>query len=242
MTIWISNSYPIRPGISHAMPARRSRGAVVVTTTSGSETSTAPCNISSVPQVWEESDEYNSRRTQLESITKERTGFFPKPAQTRLAMALAMGQDVTCIAPTGFGKSLAFQMAVFGIQMRNKPGKKTQFGICIPGIEALVEDQVEQCTQIGINAVKLTDRALQKVPGILKAIANGQYDLCKFTCWFTCEVLKPCLTSTLSVYLAPEKLMAKNSPFQLLLQAPEAKNHERIAFLVCNECHLVEDW
>lgn len=35
--------------------------------------------------------------------------------------------------------------------------------------------------------------------------------------------------------------MAKNSPFQQLLKMP-GKIQERIGFLICDECHLVEDW
>ncbi|KAF8471075.1 hypothetical protein BDZ91DRAFT_638704, partial [Kalaharituber pfeilii] len=76
-----------------------------------------------------------------------RTGLTPKPAQLRFAMALVMGKDVTCVAATGFGKSLAFQMALF--MMLKK------VGVVITGIEALGEDQVEACARYKLRAVLL---------------------------------------------------------------------------------------
>lgn len=137
----------------------------------------SPRNQSSELQDWEITEEYGSLKRALEFKTKERTGFFPKPAQTRMAMALALGKDVTCIAPTGFGKSMAFQMAVFAIQLRHP--RKKKLNICITPIEALGEDQVEKCTQLGINSVNLTDRWIQSNPQILRDIANGDYELGK---------------------------------------------------------------
>ena len=138
--------------------------------------SNSPRNRSSEVQEWEKTEQYENLKRRLEYTTKERTGYFPKPAQTRMAMALALGKDVTIIAPTGFGKSMAFQMAVFAIQLKNK---KKRVNICITPIEALGEDQVEKCTGLGINSVNLTDREIQSNPRILRGIANGEYDLGK---------------------------------------------------------------
>ena len=138
--------------------------------------SNSPRNRSSEVQEWEKTEQYENLKRRLEYTTKERTGYFPKPAQTRMAMALALGKDVTIIAPTGFGKSMAFQMAVFAIQLKNK---KKRVNICITPIEALGEDQVQKCTGLGINSVNLTDREIQLNPRILRGIANGEYDLGK---------------------------------------------------------------
>lgn len=44
------------------------------------------------------------------------------------------------------------------------------------------------------------------------------------------------------VYLSPEKLMQANSPCHKLIKAGGKKITQRIAFVVVDECHLVEDW
>ena len=140
--------------------------------------SNIPRNRSSEVEEWEKTDQYQNLQRRLEYTTKEKTGYFPKPAQTRMAMALALGKDVTIIAPTGFGKSMAFHMAVFAIQLYNR---KKRVNICITPIEALGEDQVEKCMELGINSVNLTDREIQLNPRVLRGIANGEYDLGKLT-------------------------------------------------------------
>ncbi|KAF8432293.1 hypothetical protein BGX38DRAFT_1073185, partial [Terfezia claveryi] len=75
------------------------------------------------------------------------TGLDPRDAQIGFAMALLLGKDVSCVAATGFGKSLAFQMAAFLFG--------SQFGIVITPIEALREDQVARCADIYLKAVVL---------------------------------------------------------------------------------------
>ncbi|KAF8451631.1 hypothetical protein BGX38DRAFT_1070947, partial [Terfezia claveryi] len=81
------------------------------------------------------------------ALTEHRTGFTPKAAQTRFAMALVSGQDVSCVAATGFGKSLAFQMVMFMIP------KKVSF--IITAIEALRQDQVNACNKFRLKAISL---------------------------------------------------------------------------------------
>ncbi|KAF8416291.1 hypothetical protein EV426DRAFT_511866, partial [Tirmania nivea] len=76
-----------------------------------------------------------------------KTGFMPKPAQLRFAMALIYQKDVSCIAATGFGKSLAFQIAI--MMMASK------FGLVATPLNRLGEDQVEKCQKIGLPAVLL---------------------------------------------------------------------------------------
>lgn len=63
-----------------------------------------PQNTSSEVQEWEKTEQYEELKRRLEYTTKERISFFPKPAQTRMAMALALGKDVTCIAQQASGR------------------------------------------------------------------------------------------------------------------------------------------
>ena len=93
------------------------------------------------------------RKVEIEWITIERTGLVPKAAQVRLALALDMGKDVSCIAATGFGKILAFMMAVFMIQRKALARKSKQFAICITSIEAPGDDQVNKAATWGMNAI-----------------------------------------------------------------------------------------
>ena len=81
--------------------------------------------------------------------TKSRTGLDPKPGQLRFAMALLMGKDIMCIPATGFGKSLAFQIAAMLLE--------GQFGIIVTPIEALGLDQVASCNGIHLKAVCLVE-------------------------------------------------------------------------------------
>ena len=92
-----------------------------------------------------------------------------KPAQLRFAMALVMGRDVTCVAATGFGKSLAYQMAALMM-----PGKS---GVVITPLIALGEDQVLSCRKNHLRSVNITVALLEENPRVIKAVCEGQYDL-----------------------------------------------------------------
>ncbi|RPB23671.1 hypothetical protein L211DRAFT_762579, partial [Terfezia boudieri ATCC MYA-4762] len=81
------------------------------------------------------------------ALTKARTGLKPKEAQLRVAMALVCGKDVSCVAATGFGKSLTYQMAT--LMMARK------FGLIITPLNALGEDQVISCKRFHIRACNL---------------------------------------------------------------------------------------
>ncbi|KAF8457344.1 P-loop containing nucleoside triphosphate hydrolase protein [Kalaharituber pfeilii] len=181
-----------------------------------------PKNMSSSLQEWEQTREYYDKERLLRCLTKDRTLFDPKPAQLRFAMCLFFGHDVSCVAATGFGKSLAFQMTTFLLEKRNRSRPKNkQFGVIITPIEALGEDQVTQCAKLGIPAISLTDSVMHSNPKVIEDIMNGEF---------------------LLVYLAPERLMEKDSPLQKLIKYQRVKIKERIAFVVVDECHLVEDW
>lgn len=120
-------------------------------------------------QDWELTTDYASTAELMTSYTIARTGLTPKPAQVRFAMALVMNKDITCIAATGFGKSLAFQMAI--LMMPKK------FGIIVTPINALAEDQVFQCKKFRIDAIAFTSEALDREPGLVKDIMSGKYGL-----------------------------------------------------------------
>ena len=75
-------------------------------------------------------------------------------------MALLIGHDATCIIATGFGKSLAFHMALFRIKQ-------------------LARDQVDTCTKYHITAIALSENMLLSRSELIDKICQGQYDLGK---------------------------------------------------------------
>ena len=169
-------------------------------------------NQSTPIQLWEETEEYKIKHALMAAVTKAHTHLDAKPAQLRFAMALVMGRDVTCIAATGFGKSLAYQMATLMM-----PGK---FGVVITPLIALGEDQVSSCQKYHLRSVNITAAVLEENPHIIKAVCEGQYDL---------------------VFLAPEKLFDSHSVLPKLINNGRAFI-EKLGFFICDECHLVVDW
>lgn len=135
------------------------------------EESRASLQVSSEECDWEKTEQYQKQRALLEKITQNRTGLNPKPAQLRFAMALLMGHDATCIAATGFGKSLAFQMAAMMLE--------GQLGIIITPIEALGEEQVQSCNDIRLKAVSLVQGDVDGNSVKIRDIVDGKYDLGK---------------------------------------------------------------
>ena len=84
-------------------------------------------------------------------------------------MSLFYGKDVSCIAATSFRKGLAFQMALFFIERK--------FGIVVTPINALSENQVEECKHHQICAVALIEEALEGDSKLLEDIMKGEYNL-----------------------------------------------------------------
>ena len=125
--------------------------------------------VSTPEQDWEKTSAYAATRDLLITFTIGKTGLIPKPAQLRFAMALILQHDVSCVAATGFGKSLAFQMAMFLL------GGK--FGIVVTPLNRLGQDQVEKCKKIGIRAVLLNAETQQKQANIISKIYQGEFDL-----------------------------------------------------------------
>ena len=149
----------------------------------------------------------------LVMIARARTGLIPKPAQLRCALALISGEDFTCVAATGFGKTLVYQIAVMMI--------KEKFGVVVTPINALGEDQVKACRNllVPLHAVNLVEEAMEKDPNLIKDACAGKYDI---------------------MFLAPERLLDRKSTLHRMLASKNGIN--KIGFVVIDECHLVVDW
>ncbi|KAF8474720.1 hypothetical protein BDZ91DRAFT_711566 [Kalaharituber pfeilii] len=119
-------------------------------------------NESTLSQSWERTENYENDMAILAMTTKVRTMKNAKLAQLRFAIALIYGHDIACVAATGFGKSLAFQITCF-----LSPKK---FGIIIILLTALAEDQVQECRAHRLNAIALTEEDLEKNDRVLDDI------------------------------------------------------------------------
>lgn len=131
-------------------------------------------NASSSVQIWETTPRYAADLSLLTAMTRSRTGLMPKPAQLRFALALLNKKDVTCVAATGFGKSLAFQMAMFL--------QENKFGIVVTPIEALGEDQVNKCRDSRLKAVCLVEDDMDANSKTINEILHGKYNLGDYLC------------------------------------------------------------
>jgi len=81
-------------------------------------------NVSSALQAWKLTSQYSKAQMEIIRITKEKTGYDAKLAQVHFALVLHFGREGSCVAATGFGKSLPFQIAVFMLQKRNEKRPK----------------------------------------------------------------------------------------------------------------------
>ena len=128
--------------------------------------------ISTNIQPWEQTSEYKAGRDILAAVTVARTQLQHKDAQLRFAMALLPGFDVSCVIATGFGNSLAFQMAVMMLERK--------FALVITPLNRLGEDQVLKYKKYKLRAIILTAEAQERDPQLIEKIVRGGFDLGMF--------------------------------------------------------------
>ncbi len=125
--------------------------------------------------------------------------------QADIIQSLLDGQDAFALMPTGGGKSLCYQIPAL---------VRDGVGVVISPLIALMQDQVNALTQLGIRAAFLNstlDRTSQQQ--VEQMLLNGALDL---------------------VYIAPERLMTERM-LGLLDQT-------RIALFAIDEAHCVSQW
>ncbi|MFA9439532.1 DNA helicase RecQ [Uliginosibacterium sp. sgz301328] len=125
--------------------------------------------------------------------------------QAAIVEHVAEGGDALVLMPTGGGKSLCYQVPAL-----LRPG----CGVVVSPLIALMQDQVQALTQLGVKAAYLNStQSNDEAAAVERALVGGELDL---------------------LYVAPERLMTGR--FQNLL------DHAHIALFAIDEAHCVSQW
>ncbi|XP_068674561.1 putative ATP-dependent DNA helicase Q1 [Montipora foliosa] len=92
-----------------------------------------------------------------------------KPEQKQAVEALLAGQDVMAILPTGFGKSLIYQMFCMAKLSSNANASV----LVISPLNSIIEEQVNELNDLGLPSVQLKENDAD----CLKAISEGKFRL-----------------------------------------------------------------
>lgn len=128
-----------------------------------------------------------------------------RPLQEDIITTLLHGQDALVVMPTGGGKSLCYQLPAI-----IRPG----VGVVISPLIALMQDQVDALSQLGVRSTYLNSTLdFDQIRIVEQALLAGELDL---------------------LYIAPERLIQPRT-LELLTQIP-------IALFAIDEAHCVSQW
>ena len=92
-----------------------------------------------------------------------------RPGQQSIVDAVAAGDDVMCVMPTGGGKSLCYQLPSLAREGTT---------IVVSPLIALMKDQVDSLQQLGINAKLINSSlSLAQQNEVMRETATGEIDL-----------------------------------------------------------------
>lgn len=129
-----------------------------------------------------------------------------RPLQERIVNSLLTGHDTCVVMPTGGGKSLCYQLPAALL-----PEKTV---VVVSPLIALMQDQVNQLTQMGIPAALLNSTlSHEEQYQVMRLAKQGQYRL---------------------LYLSPERL-ARTDTVPWLKAVP-------VAMFVIDEAHCISEW
>ncbi len=125
--------------------------------------------------------------------------------QSDIIQTLVDGQDALVLMPTGGGKSLCYQIPAL---------VRDGVGVVVSPLIALMQDQVDALTQVGVRAAFLNstqDTETQRA--VEQALLNGELDL---------------------LYVAPERL--------LMSRMLDLLDRSQVALFAIDEAHCVSQW
>ncbi|XP_066916659.1 probable ATP-dependent DNA helicase RecS [Clytia hemisphaerica] len=112
--------------------------------------------------------------TKLESLRNfcnGLTGFELKYKQLEAVDSILMGKDTLCILPTGFGKSLIYQILPACVK-KFRPDIKNPLVVVISPLVALIKDQVQSCNTNQTLGLKASSLEFSKISQISKGEFN----------------------------------------------------------------------
>lgn len=128
-----------------------------------------------------------------------------RPPQDQIIEHLLLGGDALVIMPTGGGKSLCYQIPAM---------IRAGVGVVVSPLIALMQDQVDGLSQLGIRAAYLnSSQSLDEINRIEGQLLNAELDL---------------------LYIAPERLLTPRT-LDLLHQT-------QLALIAIDEAHCVSQW
>lgn len=94
----------------------------------------------------------------LEDLRSKGFTFSLKSEQRSSLRNLFEGKDLLAVLPTGFGKSLIFQLLVLMMEVRRKRRGERGFAsiVVISPLQSIIRDQVVEVVSMGMTACDLT--------------------------------------------------------------------------------------
>ncbi len=136
--------------------------------------------------------------------------------QQRLAIiSLLQGKDVVCILPTGFGKSLIFQLYT---STKLKIKETVPCILIISPLKSVVEDQIKELSKFGLSAIAMAQVLDERT----------KHDIYNIN------------ASTSIIIGSAEEFL--NGEFIIILKDRDSQLYQRLSLVVVDECHTVDTW
>lgn len=152
----------------------------------------------------------------LEDLRSKGFTFSLKSEQRSSLRNLFEGKDLLAVLPTGFGKSLIFQLLVLMMEVRRKRRGERGFAsiVVISPLQSIIRDQVVEVVSMGMTTCDLNEKL-----DCLEEIHQGKYRI---------------------VYASAEAAMDKR--FLDSLKLKDSLFNENLVACIVDESHTVETW
>ena len=158
-----------------------------------------------------------------------------KSKQEEVICSILQLQDVFCVLPTGYGKTLCFSCLPAAFDMLHSKEAEHSLIIVVSPLKALIEDQVSldinqtlpscdklikalSCTRRGVSVGYVTDETVEDVE-MRQGIECGKYQI---------------------VYFTPESLILNKRWIKMLKMNPVYQT--RLTTIVFDEAHCIKKW